>query len=190
VGLIEKSIKHFGQVDILVNNAALQHVGLIADFPPEKWEAIIKTDLNAVFYTTKTCLAGMKERKWGRIINISSAQGLVASVLKPAYVAAKFGVVGITKATALENAKFGITANAICPGFVHTPFIQAQIDKLAKEKGISEEEANKLFLAEKHPTGEFVYPEDIGALATFLCSVNARQITGATLSIDGGWTAV
>jgi 3-hydroxybutyrate dehydrogenase len=188
-GLVEKSIAHFGQVDILVNNAGMQHISKVEDFPEDVWEKVISLNLSSAFYTSRYALPGMKQRNWGRIINIASVHGLVASVNKSAYVAAKHGIVGFTKAAALENAKAGVTVNAICPGFILTPLIQKQIDIIAEQKKVSNEEASSILVSDKQPSGTFGTPEDIGALATFLCTHNARQITGASYTVDGGWTA-
>lgn len=187
--LVEKSIAHFGAVDILVNNAGMQHIDSVENFPEEIWEKVISLNLSSAFYGTRYALPAMKQRGWGRIINIASVHGLVASVNKSAYVAAKHGIVGFTKACALENARAGVTINAICPGFVLTPLIQKQIDIIRDKRGISNEEASKALIEEKQPSAGFSNPEDIGALATFLCTNNARQITGAAYTVDGGWTA-
>jgi len=187
--MIQSVEKEFGAVDIIVNNAGIQHTALIEDFPVEKWDAIIAINLSAVFHGTKAALPGMKARKWGRIINIASAHGLVASATKSAYVAAKHGVVGLTKVTALECAGQGITANAICPGWVLTPLVQKQIDAIAAKDGISNEEASIKLLSEKQPSKAFVTPDQLGQLAVFLCSDAAAQMTGSAYSMDGGWTA-
>jgi 3-hydroxybutyrate dehydrogenase len=180
--------RELGGVDILVNNAGIQHVAPVVEFPVERWDAVIALNLTAVFHTSRLALPGMLERNWGRIINIASAHGLVASTGKSAYVAAKHGVVGLTKATALETATTGVTCNAICPGWVLTPLVQKQIDKLAEPHG-DLERAKRELLAEKHPSVEFVTPEQLGELALFLCSDAAVQVRGAAWSIDGGWTA-
>jgi 3-hydroxybutyrate dehydrogenase len=187
--LMKRCAQAHGGVDILINNAGIQHVSSIQDFPVERWDAVIALNLSAVFHTTRLALPAMRERGWGRIINIASAHGLVASVEKAAYVAAKHGVVGLTKVTALETATTGITCNAICPGWVLTPLVQKQIDARVKEKGISPEEAKAQLVGEKQPSQEFVTPEQIGELAAFLCSPAADQVRGAAWSIDGGWTA-
>lgn len=179
----------FGGVDILVNNAGIQHVANVEDFPVEKWDAIIAINLTSAFHTTRLALPQMKTRNWGRIINIASAHGLVGSAQKSAYVAAKHGIVGFTKVTALETAQSGITCNAICPGWVLTPLVQKQVDARAAQGGISNEEAKKGLLAEKQPSGEFVTPEQLGALAVFLCSAAANQVRGAAWNMDGGWVA-
>jgi 3-hydroxybutyrate dehydrogenase len=177
-----------GGVDILVNNAGIQHVAPVVEFPTERWDAVIALNLTAVFHTSRQALPGMLQRNWGRIINIASAHGLVGSVGKSAYVAAKHGVVGLTKVVALETANTAVTCNAICPGWVLTPLVQKQIDKLAEAHGDAER-AKRELLAEKHPSVEFVTPEQLGELALFLCSDAAVQVRGAAWSIDGGWTA-
>ena len=187
--LVEQSISHFGQVDILVNNAGIQHIDTCENFPEDMWEKVIALNLSAAFYGTKYALPGMQQRGWGRIINIASVHGLVASVNKSAYVAAKHGIVGFTRATALENAKKGVTINAICPGWVLTPLIEKQIDIIKEREKISLEEATRNLVEAKQPSGGFSLPEDLGALAAFLCTNNARQMTGATYTMDGGWTA-
>jgi 3-hydroxybutyrate dehydrogenase len=190
---VEKMIKDatadLGSVDILVNNAGIQFTAMIPDFPLDKWDAVISTNMSSVFYGIKYALPGMKAKGWGRIINTASAHGLVASAQKVAYVAAKHGVVGMTKVTALEAAGTGVTCNAICPGWVLTPLVQKQIDAIAAKDKLSNEEASKKLLMEKQPSGQFVSPEQIGGFVIFLCSDAAAQITGAALSIDGGWTA-
>ncbi len=179
----------FGGVDILVNNAGIQHVASIEDFPVEKWDAVIAINLNSAFHTTRLALPSMKAKNWGRIINVASVHGLVGSTQKSAYVAAKHGLIGFTKVTALETAQTGITCNAICPGWVLTPLVQKQVDVRAEVAGISVEAAKKMMLAEKQPSGEFVTPEQLGALAVFLCSDNASQMRGAEFKMDGGWIA-
>lgn len=179
----------FGAVDILVNNAGIQYVAAIEDFPVERWDAIIAINLNSTFHTTRLALPAMKARNWGRIINIASVHGLVGSAQKSAYVAAKHGVIGFTKVTALENAHTGITCNAICPGWVLTPLVQKQIDARVAKEGLSEEAAKKELVLEKQPSGEFVTPEQLGGLALFLCSEAAGQVRGAAWNMDGGWTA-
>ncbi len=189
VALVRHSEREFGGVDILVNNAGIQHTAPTQDFPVEKWDAIIAINLSAAFHTIRAALPGMQARNWGRIINIASAHGLVASVDKSAYVAAKHGIVGLTKVVALENAQRRITCNAICPGWVRTPLVQAQIDKRAAAIGGSEEEGARALLSEKQPSQRFVMPENLGALAAFLCSEAADGITGTALPMDGGWTA-
>jgi 3-hydroxybutyrate dehydrogenase len=179
----------FGAVDVLVNNAGIQFVAKVEDFPVEKWDAVIATNLSAVFHTSRCALPGMKRRGWGRIINVASAHGLVASAEKSAYVAAKHGVVGLTKVVAIETADDGITCNAICPGWVLTPLIEQQIETFADTAGKSFDEAKQEFLAAKQPMTRFTRPEDVGALAVFLAGDAAATITGASYSIDGGWTA-
>lgn len=187
--LIAAAEKAFGQIDILVNNAGIQHVSPIEDFPEEKWDAIISINLSSAFHTTKAVLAGMKERKFGRIINVASAHGLVASPFKSAYVAAKHGIVGLTKTVALEGAEHGVTCNAICPGYVKTPLVEKQIPDTAKARGMSEEDVIQKVILEAQPTKQFVTVEQVGALAVFLASEHAAQITGAAHQIDGGWVA-
>lgn len=179
----------FGQVDVLVNNAGIQHVSPVEDFPEAKWDAIIAINLSSAFHTTKAVFAGMKTRKFGRIINIASAHGLIASPFKSAYVAAKHGIVGFTKTIALEGAEHGVTCNAICPGYVKTPLVEKQIPDTAKARGMTEEEVIQKVILDAQPTKQFVTVEQVGALAVFLCSDNAAQITGAAHQIDGGWVA-
>jgi len=178
-----------GGVDILVNNAGIQHVAPIENFPVERWDAVIALNLSSAFHTTRCAIPGMRARNWGRIINIASAHGLVASAEKAAYVAAKHGIVGLTKVVALETARTGITCNAICPGWVLTALVQKQIDARAAQAGVSSEAARLTLLGEKQPSLEFVTPEQLGELAVFLCSPAADQVRGAAWSIDGGWTA-
>jgi len=187
--MMQFAAEKFGAVDILVNNAGIQYVANIEDFPVEKWDAIIAINLTSAFHTTRLALPQMKARNWGRIINIASAHGLVASAQKSAYVAAKHGIVGLTKVTALETATTGVTCNAICPGWVLTPLVQKQVDARAAQDGISNDAAKKGLLAEKQPSGEFVTPEQLGALAVFLCSGAASQVRGAAWNMDGGWVA-
>jgi len=177
------------RIDILVNNAGIQHTDNLEDFPDEKWDAIIAINLSAVFHTTKSAIPLMREQGWGRIINIASVHGLVGSAQKSAYVAAKHGVVGLTKVTALENAEHHITANAICPGWVDTPLIQAQIEAYAKETGLPYEEAKRAIVTTKQPVPEMADPRQIGELVMYLCSDNASAVSGAALPIDGAWTA-
>ena len=179
----------FGGVDILVNNAGIQYVANVQDFPTERWDAIIAINLTSAFHTTRLAVPGMKRKNWGRIINIASAHGLVASAQKSAYVAAKHGIVGFTKSVALETAQTGITSNAICPGWVLTPLVQKQIDARAEKDGLSALEAKKDLLMEKQPSGEFVTPDQLGALAVFLCSDAAEQVRGVAWNMDGGWVA-
>jgi 3-hydroxybutyrate dehydrogenase len=179
----------FGGVDVLVNNAGIQHVANVDEFPTEKWDAIIAINLTSAFHTTRLALPGMKQKNWGRIINLASVHGLVGSSGKSAYVAAKHGLVGFTKVTALENAHTGITCNAICPGWVLTPLVQKQVDDRAARDGLSNEQAKKALLSEKQPSGEFVTPEELGALAVFFCSSAADQVRGVAWNMDGGWAA-
>jgi 3-hydroxybutyrate dehydrogenase len=178
-----------GGLDVLVNNAGIQHTAPVHEFPPERWDAVIAINLSAAFHTIRAALPGMLECHWGRIINIASAHGLVASAHKSAYVAAKHGLVGLTKAVAIETAATGVTCNAICPGWVLTPLVQRQIDARAERDGIPADEAAQALLAEKQPSREFVTPDQLAGLAVFLCSDAAAQIRGASLSVDGGWTA-
>lgn len=187
--LIEQTEKRFGTVDILVNNAGIQYVANVEDFPADKWESIIAINLSSAFYTSHHALPGMKKRNWGRIINIASVHGLVGSTQKSAYVAAKHGIIGLTKVTALENAKTGITCNAICPGWVLTPLVQKQVDARAEREGVSNEAAKNALVSEKQPSGEFVTPEQLAALAVFLCSQDASEVRGAAWNMDGGWAA-
>ena len=186
--MVTKAEKDFGSVDILVNNAGIQHVAPIEEFPIEKWDAIIAINLTSSFHAIRTAIPGMKARKFGRIINLCSAHSVVASPFKTAYVAAKHGLAGLTKAVALEVATFGITSNAISPGFVWTPLVEKQIPDIAKTEGITEEAAKKKLLA-KQPTQQFVTVEQVAALALFLAGPDAAAITGANYTIDGGWTA-
>jgi len=179
----------FGQVDILVNNAGIQHVAKIEDFPVERWDAIIAINLSSAFHATRLALPAMKAANWGRIINIASIHGLVGSAEKSAYVAAKHGVVGLTKVTALENATTGVTCNAICPGWVLTPLVQKQVDAKAVAMGLSNEEAKKVLLQEKEPSMQFTTPEELGELAVFFCSAAGNNVRGAAWNMDGGWTA-
>jgi 3-hydroxybutyrate dehydrogenase len=190
---IEDLIRHteasFGRLDILVNNAGIQHVAPIEEFPVERWDAVIAINLTSAFHTTRLALPGMRARNWGRVINIASAHGLVASANKSAYVAAKHGLVGMTKSVALETATTGITVNAICPGWVLTPLVQKQVDARAAAEGVSMEEAKKALLGEKQPSLQFTTPEQLGELAVFLCSEAASNIRGAAINVDGGWVA-
>lgn len=187
--LIQESAMRIGDVDILVNNAGIQHVANIEDFPVERWNAIIAINLNSAFHTIRLALPAMKSRGWGRIINIASAHGLVASPQKSAYVAAKHGLVGLTKSVALETAGFNITCNAICPGWVLTPLVQKQVDSRAMQENIPVDQAKRALLSEKQPSEEFVTPAQIGALSVFLCSEEAVQVRGAAWNMDGGWLA-
>ncbi|MFO0887747.1 MAG: 3-hydroxybutyrate dehydrogenase [Isosphaeraceae bacterium] len=189
VGLVEAANRAFGGVDILVNNAGVQHVAPIAEFPADRWDYVIALNLSAAFHAMKAVLPGMLERGWGRIINIASAHGLVASVNKSAYVASKHGLVGLTKVAALETAETGVTVNAIAPGWVLTPLVEAQIHARARIEGKSFDEARRDLLAEKQPSRQFVTPSQIGELVAFLCSPAADQIRGQAIGIDGGWTA-
>ena len=181
--------KTFGSVDVLVNNAGIQFVAPIEEFPPEKWETIIAINLSSAFYGIRAAVPGMKKRGWGRIINISSAHGLVASEGKAAYVSAKHGIIGLTKVVALDHANDGITCNAICPGWVLTPLVDKQIKDKAKQQGIAEKVARENLLKEKQPMLQFSTPEHLGALTVFLCSDAAATITGTPVAMDGGWTA-
>jgi 3-hydroxybutyrate dehydrogenase len=178
-----------GGIDILINNAGIQHVAPLETFAPERWDAVIALNLSAAFHTTRLLLPGMRARNWGRIINIASAHGLVASVEKAAYVAAKHGIIGLTKVTALETARTGITANAICPGWVLTPLVQKQIDDRARAQGIPVEQAAAALLGDKQPSLQFTTPDQLGALAVFLCSDAAINVRGAAWNMDGGWVA-
>jgi 3-hydroxybutyrate dehydrogenase len=187
--MIETAERRFGNVDVLVNNAGIQHVAPIETFPPERWDAILAIDLTSAFHTTRAVLPGMKSRRSGRIINIASAHALVASPFKSAYVAAKHGLIGLTKTAALETAEHGITVNAICPGYVLTPLVEKQIPQTAKARGITEAEVIRDVLLHAQPTRQFVTTEQIGALAVFLCTAAAGSITGAALPVEGGWTA-
>lgn len=187
--MMAKAAEVFGAVDILVNNAGIQFVSPVEDFPPEKWDAIIAINLVALFHTIRHAVPAMKRQKWGRIINIASAHALVASPFKSAYVAAKHGVAGLTKTIALETATFGITCNAICPGYVLTPLVEKQIPDTAKARGISEAQVVSDVLLAAQPTKKFVTVEQVAALACFLASDDAASITGTLQAIDGGWTA-
>ncbi len=187
--LVSEAARHFGSVDILVNNAGIQHVAKIVDFPEERWDAVIAINLSAAFHAAKAALPLMIARGWGRIINIASAHGLVASGEKAAYVTAKHGLVGLTKVTAIETANQGITCNAICPGWVLTPLVEQQIEARAHDQGIPVEQARQDLVREKQPMLDYTTPEKIGALAVFLCGEAASTMTGAALSIDGGWVA-
>jgi 3-hydroxybutyrate dehydrogenase len=186
--LVTKTITAFGKVDILVNNAGIQHVSPIEDFPVDKWNAIIALNLSASFHTTRAAFGPMKADGWGRIINLASVHGLIASPFKGAYVAAKHGVVGLTKTVALEGAQFGVTCNAVCPGYVWTPLVEAQIDDTAKARGISRDDVINNVLLAAQPSKRFVTVEELGALTAFLCSDTAGSITGIAMPVDGGWT--
>ncbi|MBS7349975.1 MAG: 3-hydroxybutyrate dehydrogenase [Comamonas sp.] len=181
--------QRFGQVDILVNNAGIQHVANVEDFPPEKWDAILAINLSSAFHTTRLALPAMRAANWGRIINVASVHGLVASAQKAAYVAAKHGIVGLTKVTALETATTGVTCNAICPGWVLTPLVQKQVDAKAAAQGISNQEATAQLLGEKEPSLQFTTPEELGALAVFFCSAAGNNVRGVAWNMDGGWAA-
>ncbi len=187
--MIARTEAEFGRLDVLVNNAGIQHVASIADFPAERWDAIIAINLSSAFHAMQAAIPGMKSRGWGRIINVASAHGLVGSAEKSAYVAAKHGIVGLTKVAALELANDGITCNAICPGWVLTPLVQKQLDARAEREGRSVADVTRSFLTDKQALAAFSTPEGIGALAVFLCSDAAATMTGAPISIDGGWTA-
>jgi 3-hydroxybutyrate dehydrogenase len=187
--MMERAIAAFGAVDILVNNAGIQHVAAVDEFPPEKWDAIIAINLSSAFHTTRLALPAMKARGWGRIVNVASAHALIASPFKSAYVAAKHGLAGFTKSVALEVATQGITVNAICPGYVKTPLVEAQIPAQARTRGISEEDVVQKIMLAGQPTRRFIGIDEVAALAAFLASDAAKSITGAMLSIDGGWTA-
>ncbi len=179
----------FGQVDILVNNAGIQHVAPVEDFPVDRWDAIIAINLSSAFHTSRLALPAMKAANWGRIINVASVHGLVASAQKSAYVAAKHGIVGLTKVTALETATTGVTCNAICPGWVLTPLVQKQVDAKAAALGLSNEEATRVLLGEKEPSMQFTTPEELGELAVFFCSSAAGNVRGVAWNMDGGWAA-
>jgi 3-hydroxybutyrate dehydrogenase len=187
--MMKYAAETFGRVDVLVNNAGIQHVAKIEDFPPERWDAIIAINLSSAFHATRLALPAMKKANWGRIINLASVHGLVASAEKSAYVAAKHGLVGLTKVTALETATTGITCNAICPGWVLTPLVQKQVDARAAQSGVSNEEAKKQLLAEKEPSLQFTTPEELGELAVFLCSDAGKNVRGVAWNMDGGWAA-
>ena len=179
----------FGGVDVLVNNAGIQHVATVEDFPAERWDAIIAINLSSAFHTSRLAIPGMRQRNWGRIINIASVHGLVASAAKSAYVAAKHGLVGLTKTTALELATTGITVNAICPGWVLTPLVQKQIDARAASAGVSKEQAQRDLLGEKQPSLQFTSAEQLAELALFMCGSAADNVRGVAWAMDGGWTA-
>jgi 3-hydroxybutyrate dehydrogenase len=187
--MIAATEKRFGAIDILVNNAGIQYVANVEDFPEERWDAVIAINLSSAFHTTRFALPGMKQRNWGRIINIASVHGLVASMQKAAYVAAKHGIIGLTKVVALETARTGVTCNAICPGWVLTPLVQKQVDARAEREGISNDAAKLALVSEKQPSGEFASPEQLAALAVFLCGDAASEVRGAAWNMDGGWTA-
>jgi 3-hydroxybutyrate dehydrogenase len=187
--MVRQTADTFGAVDIMVNNAGIQHVAPIEEFPDEKWDAIMAINLSSAFHATKLVLPGMRGRGWGRVINVASAHALVASPYKAAYVAAKHGVLGLTKVTALETAEDGITCNAICPGYVRTPLVEKQIDDQAKAHGIPRDQVINDVLLKNQPNKRFVEVAELAALALFLCSDNGASVTGAALPMDGGWTA-
>lgn len=187
--MVARVVRELGAIDVLVNNAGIQHTAAVEEFPDERWDAVIATNLTSNFHAIKAALPAMRQRGWGRIINIASVHGLVASMNKAAYVAAKHGVVGLTRVVALETARSAITCNAICPGWVLTPLVQKQIDELARREDLSQDEARLRLLSEKQPAGEFATVEQIGALAVFLCTPAAAQIRGAALTVDGAWTS-
>ncbi|HIF25791.1 MAG TPA: 3-hydroxybutyrate dehydrogenase [Micavibrio sp.] len=187
--LIKDAADRWGSVDIIVNNAGIQHVSPVDEFPEEKWDAIIAINLSSAFHMTKHALPYMKKNKWGRIVNLASAHALVASPFKSAYVAAKHGIAGFTKTVALEVAQQGITVNAICPGYVKTPLVENQIADTAKARGITEDEVVNNVMLAASPTKQFTQIDQLGDLAVFLCSDSASNITGAMLPVDGGWTA-
>ncbi len=187
--MVELCVSELGSVDILVNNAGIQHTDAVEDFPADKWNAVIAINLSGIFFAIQAALPHMKAKGFGRIINIGSVHGLIASKHKAAYVAAKHGVVGLSKVVALENAGTGITSNTICPGWVHTPLVQKQIEAMAADQGISVEAATEKLLIEKQPSKQFATPEQMGELAAFLSSEAAAQITGNAIPVDGGWTA-
>ena len=187
--LIDHASSELGQVDVLVNNAGIQHTAPVHEFPTDRWDAILAINLSSSFHTIQAVLPQMLERNWGRIVNIASVHGLVASVNKAAYVAAKHGLVGLTKVVALETARSGVTCNAICPGWVLTPLVQKQIDALAEREGLDAAAAQARLLGEKQPSQAFATPEQIGQMVLWLCSEHAAQVRGAALTIDGGWSA-
>lgn len=187
--MMRAAIEAFGSIDILVNNAGVQHVAPIEDFPTEKWDFILALNLSAAFHTIAAALPGMKQRNWGRIVNVASAHALVASPYKSAYVAAKHGIAGLTKTVALEAAAQGVTVNAVCPGYVWTPLVERQIPETARARGISEQEVIENVLLHAQPTKAFVKVEEVAALVAFLASDAAASITGTVMPIDGGWTA-
>jgi 3-hydroxybutyrate dehydrogenase len=187
--MVEQAARELGGVDILVNNAGIQHVAAIEEFPVDKWDAVLAINLSAAFHTIRAALPAMKARNWGRIVNIASTHGLVASARKAAYVVSKHGILGLTKVVALETATTGVTCNAICPGWVLTPLVQKQIDDLARREDIAPDAARTMLLGEKQPSLEFATAEQIGAAALYLCSESAAQVRGIALPVDGGWTA-
>lgn len=187
--MVDRAIMRFGQVDIVVNNAGIQHVAPIAEFPPEKWDAVLAINLSSAFHLIQATFEPMRKRGFGRIVNISSAHGLIASPFKAAYVAAKHGVIGLTKVVALEGAEGGVTCNAICPGYVWTPLVERQIDDQAKSHNIARDSVIRDVFLKNQPTRRFATVEEMGALTVFLCSDCAASITGTALPVDGGWTA-
>ncbi|GLR83432.1 3-hydroxybutyrate dehydrogenase [Bradyrhizobium iriomotense] len=188
-GLIGATIEKFGRLDILVNNAGIQFTAPVDEFPAAKWNAILAINLSAAFHGISAALPQMRKQRWGRIVNIASAHGLVGSTHKAAYVAAKHGLIGLTKVVGLEAAGSGVTCNAVCPGWVRTPLVEKQIEDIAAQRGLSQQQAARDLLAEKQPSLEFVSPEQLGGTVAFLCSSAADQITGTAMSVDGGWTA-
>jgi len=187
--MMDFAAQRFGCVDVLVNNAGIQHVATLENFPTEKWDDVIAINLSSAFHTTRLALPAMRQANWGRILNIASVHGLVGSAQKSAYVAAKHGIVGLTKVTALETATTGVTCNAICPGWVLTPLVQQQVDAKAAALKISIEEAAQMLLREKEPSMQFTTPEELGELALFLCSTAGNNVRGAAWNMDGGWAA-
>lgn len=188
-GLVERAVAAFGKIDILINNAGIQYIAPVEEFPSDRWNAILAVNLSAAFHLIAAALPGMKRRGYGRIINVASAHGLVGSANKAAYVASKHGLVGLTKTVALETADTGVTCNAICPGWVLTPLVESQIERRMESAGMSAHEVAEQMLSEKQPSRKFTRPEEVGAVAAFLCSKVAGNLTGASISIDGGWTA-
>jgi 3-hydroxybutyrate dehydrogenase len=187
--MVRECETQLGSCDILVNNAGIQHVARVEEFPPEKWDAIIAVNLSSAFHAMRAALPGMQRRNWGRIVNVASVHGLVASASKSAYVAAKHGLVGLTKSAALENATTGITVNAVCPGWVLTPLVQKQVDARAAADGVDDDEAKRRLLAEKQPSLQFTTPAELAELVIFLCSPAAQNVRGVAWQVDGGWTA-
>ena len=187
--MVKACEEQFGALDILVNNAGIQHVAPVEEFPVDRWDAIIAINLSSAFHSIRVALPGMKARGYGRIINVASVHGLVASAQKSAYVAAKHGIIGLTKTVALETATTPVTVNAICPGWVLTPLVQKQVDARAAQSGISNEEAKRQLLAEKQPSLQFTTPEELAGLTVFLCSPAAANLRGAAINVDGGWVA-
>ncbi|UGY20050.1 3-hydroxybutyrate dehydrogenase [Bradyrhizobium septentrionale] len=188
-GLVTATVAKFGRLDIVVNNAGIQFTAPVEEFPAARWNAILAINLSAAFHSIAAAVPQMKKQRWGRIVNIASAHGLVGSTHKAAYVAAKHGLIGLTKVVGLETAGSGVTCNAVCPGWVRTPLVDKQINDIAAERGISQQDAARDMLAEKQPSLEFVSPAQLGGTVAFLCSGAADQITGTAISVDGGWTA-